>query len=271
MTLALIDNGSLEPAAHENLRRVARILGERTGQAVEAVSWKHSDRIAADQLGGRPAWTLAAWVRDQLGRGNRDFLFVPFFISPQGSIGSALRQELDGLRSRVGDFTYRFTRGLADTTALEEIAFARTLEVAAGLDEPAVVVVDHGGPSAESARIRDRIAGAVRHRLAGRVREVQAASMESPEGEAFRFNRPLLAEVLSQPPFDVGNVVITPLFLSPGRHAGPEGDLAQIARTATSASPRLRCHFTGLIGTHARAAEALAEELTQSLLSPSTP
>jgi len=35
------------------------------------------------------------------------------------------------------------------------------------------------------------------------------------------------------------------LFLSPGRHAGAQGDVAQIC-----ASAHARCHFTGLVGTH---------------------
>ena len=47
MKAALIDNGSLEPAAHRNLRRLAAAVGERAGMRVEAVSWKHSDRIPA--------------------------------------------------------------------------------------------------------------------------------------------------------------------------------------------------------------------------------
>jgi sirohydrochlorin ferrochelatase len=89
--------------------------------------------------------------------------------------------------------------------------------------------------------------------------------MESPDGPEFDFNRPLLAEALLAPGFDSGDVVIAPLFLSPGRHAGPGGDLARIAREAEARSAGLRCHFTGLVGTHPLATRHLASSLESSL------
>ena len=80
MIVALIDNGSLEPAAHHNLRRVAAALSDATTTLVHAVSWKHSDRIAPADLGGTPAWTLGSFVRAMHALGQRDFLFVPFGV-----------------------------------------------------------------------------------------------------------------------------------------------------------------------------------------------
>ena len=50
MIIALIDNGSLEPAATLNLRRVAAALTANVGVLVHPVSWKHSDRIAPAEL-----------------------------------------------------------------------------------------------------------------------------------------------------------------------------------------------------------------------------
>ncbi|MBI5771991.1 MAG: hypothetical protein HZA93_29730, partial [Verrucomicrobia bacterium] len=50
MIVALIDNGSLEAAAHQNLRAVAAALSGRVGVTVHAVSWKHSDRIPVGSL-----------------------------------------------------------------------------------------------------------------------------------------------------------------------------------------------------------------------------
>ncbi len=79
MKIALIDNGSLEPAAQRNLRAVAAGLAGRVGAPVAAVSWKHSDRVPAAALDGTPAWTLVPWVRSQLADGERQFVFVPFF------------------------------------------------------------------------------------------------------------------------------------------------------------------------------------------------
>jgi sirohydrochlorin ferrochelatase len=65
---------------------------------------------------------------------------------------------------------------------------------------------------------------------------------------------------LRQPIFNRGDVILAPLFLSPGRHAGPGGDLAQICAAASS-----RCHFTELVGTHPLAVTALADALRTTL------
>ncbi len=264
MKVALIDNGSLEAAAHENLRRVAATIGATVGVRVEAVSWKHSDRIEPGALADGPALTLAPWVRAQVAAGEREFVLIPFFISPQGAIGSSLRSDLDALAAQAGGIGFAFTEGLADGPVLAEIV-AEHVRRAAGAGRPAVIVVDHGGPSPASAAVRDTVAARVREILGGAIGPLAAASMESPEGARFAFNRPLLAEALAAPGFDAGEVLIAPLFLSPGRHAGPDGDLARIARAAEGRSPRLRCRLTGLVGSHPAAAAFLADALARAL------
>src|SRR5262249_26778312 len=152
-----------EAAAHLNLRAVAAALSERVGVTVHAVSWKHSDRIPGSHLpalGSQPAQTLAPFIRAQLARGENEFLFVPFFISAQGAIGSALRGDLEKLQRQLGNFSFAFTGGLAASGALGRIVAARVREQIAskGLPHPPVIVVDHGGPSPESAALRDAIA-----------------------------------------------------------------------------------------------------------------
>jgi hypothetical protein len=267
MKTLLVDNGSLEPAAHESLRRAAAAIGERTGLPVEAVSWKHSNRVPAQSLGGGRAWTLGPWIRAQVEAGERSFLIIPYFVSPQGAIGSALRRDLEELRDELGGFDFTFTDGLSSGDGLSAIVAENVRRACASksLAHPAVVVVDHGGPSRSSAAVRDRTADAVRAALAGEVGRVSAASMESPDGAEFHFNRPLLAEVLAAEGFNSGDVVIAPLFLSPGRHAGPAGDLVRIAREAEARAPGLRCHFTELVGSHPAAAELLADALARAM------
>jgi hypothetical protein len=271
MRIALIDNGSLEPAAHRSLRAAALALTERTGLPVDAVSWRHSDRIPAEALDGAAAATLAPWLRRHRRRGEDEFLFIPFFISGQGAIAGFVRSDLEALRRTEGGFGYAFTAGLAPAVEiLGEIVAARVRETIAarGLRAPAVVVVDHGGPARRSAELRDAVTAAARGRLAGEVAGVAAASMESPDGPGFAFNQPLLAGQLAAPGFDRGDVVIAPLFLAPGRHAGPEGDLAQIARDAAARAPGLRCHFAALIGSHPLAIAAFGRTLREVLPAP---
>ncbi len=271
MTIALIDNGSLEPAAHRNLRTLAGALSARTGNEVHAVSWKHSDKIRPDQLDGKTAWTLAPWLRAQVARGERDFVFVPFFISAQGAIGSWLQRDFERLRNEHGGFRYNVTSGLAAQGALVKIitSWIRETIAALRLSRPAAVIVDHGGPSAASAILRNQVAAEVARELGPEIAALTPASLEGGE---YEHTQPLLADALTLPGFDRGDVVIAPLFLAPGRHAGPKGDLEQIAEaaedrgatTADSFAP-LHCHFTPLVGTHPDVVDVLAEALNHTL------
>jgi len=266
MTIALIDNGSLEPAAPRNLRAVAAALSARTGASVDAVSWKHSDRIPAAALDARSAWTLSPFVRAAVGRGEREFVFVPFFVSAQGAIGSALRDDLEKLQREVDGFDFTFTDGLAARGALTPILVDRIRAKISdlGLIDARVIVVDHGGPSPVSATLRNAVAAEVRSVLGHEIAHLGAASME---GEAHAHNRPLFVELLTTPPFDRGDIVVAPLFLSPGRHAGPQGDLSQIAGTVrrSSTPSAARCHFADLVGTHPLAIDTLTTALRDTL------
>ncbi|MSU65127.1 MAG: hypothetical protein EXS38_03260 [Opitutus sp.] len=268
MIVALVDNGSIEPAAHRNLRIVAGALAGQTGLPVHPVSWKHSDRIPASALDGTAGFTLEPWLRSQIAAGECDFLFVPFFISPQGAIGSALRRDLEQFQNTDARFKFAFCDGLATRRAIAGIVAARIRETisAGGLKAPPVVVVDHGGPSPASANLRNELADEIRTALGPEIGWLVGASMAGAEHP---HNQPLLSTQLAAPGFSSGEVVIAPLFLSPGRHAGPDGDLVQIAQAAIQAdgrpNPPLRCHFAGLIGTHPKAIEVLAIALRETL------
>lgn len=263
MIFALIDNGSLEPAATYNLRGVAESLSAATGVKVHPVSWKHSDRIAPDALRGECAQTLAKFIRMHVAGGEREFVFVPFFISAQGAIGSALRSDLEKLQRELAatPFGFTFTDGLAAGGEIVRIVAERIREtiLVNSLLTPPVVVVDHGGPSAASATLRDELARGLSKELGTEIGYLAAASME---GE----HPPLLADVLVRSEFTARYVVIAPLFLSPGRHAGPAGDIPRICReVATAGGNMTRYHFTGLVGTHPWAATALAAALRTTL------
>lgn len=250
MIVALIDNGSLEPAPHHNLRSIAAALSERTGNPVHAVSWKHSDRIPLFR-----AWTLTRFVRHHFEQGERDFLFVPFFISAQGAIGSALCADLEKLQRELGAFEFEFTDGLAARGALAEIVADRIRETIAAhhLQRPSVVLVDHGGPSSESARLRNEIADQVRTLAGPSIDQLAAASMEGD-------HPPLLADQLNTPGLAHRDVVVAMLFLAPGRHANATGDVAKISRGA-----RARTYQTDLVGNHPSTVEVLAAALHDKL------
>lgn len=265
MIVALIDNGSLEPAAHRNLRAVAAGISARAEVPVHAVSWKHSDRIAPEQLDGTPAWTLAPFVRRMVALGQREFVFIPFFVSAQGAIGSALRNNLESLQRELAapdaapgtqPFEFGFTDGLAARGVIPAIVADRIRATisAKGLRQPPVVVVDHGGPSTASAQLRDSLTASLREHLEREIGPISAASMEG-------VHPPLLADHLSSPAHAGRDVVVAMLFLSPGRHAGPEGDVATIAVSATGP----RAHLTGLIGDHPEVVTTLSSALRDTL------
>lgn len=272
MIVALIDNGSLEPAAHRGLRTLAAALGRATDTVVHAVSWKHSDRIPAAALDGTPAWTLATFVRQMHALGQREFLFVPLFLSAQGAIGSALRRDLEKLRADLGDFEAHFADGLAARGVLPAILAdrIRATLAAATLTRPLVVLVDHGGPSPASAALRDRLGADLRSLLGREIGPLVVASMEGD-------HPPLLADQLRDPALADRDIVVALLFLLPGRHAGPGGDIAQICADA-AAAPHLapgaqagtrtagpRPHLTDLIAHHPLALEALTAALRAAL------
>ncbi|HVW21153.1 MAG TPA: hypothetical protein VHC86_08035 [Opitutaceae bacterium] len=262
MKIALIDNGSLEPSAHRHLRAAAAALSRLAGRPVEAVSWRHSDRIDAAALDGAPARTLGPWVRAAHARGEREFVFAPFLVSAGGAIGSSIRADVAALRRELG-FGYAFTAGFApvvETLAAIVAARAREAAAAAGWGRFSVIVVDHGGPARASAELRDAVSAAAGTRLGGAGGFLAAASMESPEGPGYEFNRPLLADLLADPAA-AGPVIVVPLFLAPGRHAGPGGDLTRIAGGRA-------VRFAGLVGTHPLAAEAQARNLRALLPAP---
>ena len=265
MRIALVDNGSLEPSAHEGLRTTAARVSAKAGLPVDAVSWRHSDRIPPQELGGAPARTLGPWIRARLREGEREFTFVPFLATPDGAIGSMIRRDLEAISGEGAPFTWQVTAGLDPARDLAPIVADRVREILERrrLSPGPVVVVDHGGPSPASLAVRDQVAAEVA-RILG-FGPVAAASMEAPEVGGRPVHGPLLSEVLGTGGFSTGDVAIAPLFLSPGRHAGPQGDLARIARDAERRSPGLRCHFAELIGSHPRAIEALASALTDAL------
>ena len=100
--------------------------------------------------------------------------------------------------------------------------------------------------------------------LDDRVTSVRACSMERRPGPEYDFNEPLLERVLGQPDFDCA-VIVSMLFLQPGRHAGPGGDVAEICEAAKRTVPGLSTHMTDLVGAHPDLLAILEERLRSVL------
>ena len=100
----------------------------------------------------------------------------------------------------------------------------------------------------------------VRAKLGDAVAEVAACSMERRPGEEFAFNEPLLENLLAREGWRDEPVIVALLFIGPGKHAGPDGDVAQIVRRVR-AEKMDTVRFTRVMGAHPRLGEILAERL----------
>ena len=148
-----------------------------------------------------------------------------------------------------------------------------------------VAVCDHGSPSASVAAVRDHVAAQLRSLLlpgaagAGAADAsagagagaVQACSMERRAGAEYDFNEPTLAALLRSPCVAAARVVVVALlFISPGRHAGPGGDVATIiaeaqAERAAAGRPPVAVVMTRLLGEHPAFARVIAGRLAEAL------
>lgn len=282
----LVDNGSLEAASTRQLRCIAAGVEARLGVKVDAVSLAHSNKVPAEALGGQPAELLADALERVVREGVRELIVAPQFIGPSYAIVRhvpALVAEktagVAGLRVAIAaPLWIEGERRLAEILVDGVRGVIRGDET--GVGKVRVAVVDHGSPSRAVTVVRDAVAAQVREMLGDEVSEVAACSMERREGAEFDFNEPTLARLLERDGWRDGELVVALLFLAPGKHAGPDGDVARIVRTARggeakaagerrgSATPPYNggeggggVSFTPLMGEHPRLVEILVERV----------
>ena len=97
-----------------------------------------------------------------------------------------------------------------------------------------------------------------------KIDRLAVASMERRSGPEYDFCEPLLAAVLRSAELARGHVVVARQFFSPGRHAGPAGDIADICKAAEQERPGLKTHLTGLMGEDPRLIEVLADRYREA-------
>ncbi|HLP09812.1 MAG TPA: CbiX/SirB N-terminal domain-containing protein, partial [Opitutaceae bacterium] len=112
--IALLDNGSLRPAATLALRAVAAALAERTGRTIAPVSLLHSGKIPAAELGGVPAETLSSWLRRCAEAGVRELVVVPYFLGPSRALTEYLPERVAKLREPWPELRVRVAPALGE-------------------------------------------------------------------------------------------------------------------------------------------------------------
>ncbi|MBZ5488415.1 cobalamin biosynthesis protein CbiX [Halomonas aquamarina] len=265
----LVDNGSLRPASTLNLRRVAAALSQQIGETVQAASLLHSNKVPAERLEGKPALTLGPGAERSAEQGATEIIVVPFFFGPSKALTDYLPERMAVLQAAFPQVSVRVAQPLVDELGGNDLRLARLLadnvRECLGGEPVRVALVDHGSPIPEVTAVRNRLAGQLSVLLAEEVACVAAASMERRAGDEYRFNEPLLENLLDRPEFHAGQVVLAMLFLSPGRHAGEGGDIDEICRAAQKRHPALHITATRLVGEHAGVVEILHSRLRQAI------
>lgn len=253
----LMDNGSLEPAATLRLRELAAALAGAIGERVEPISLLHASAIPAERLGGVAAEIFEPAVARRAAQGRRRFLVVPLFFGPSRALTEYLPGRVGHLRRSAPGLEVRVAAPLfADHDPRLAEIIAEHVKAAGPAGR--VALVDHGSPVRAVTEVRNRLAAQLQALLGGDVKVAPASMERRPEAE-FAFGEPLLESLLTMPGWNAGEVTVAMQFLLPGRHAGPDGDVAQICRRAEAASRGLRTRMTRLVAEHPRLVDILAD------------
>lgn len=251
--ILLVDNGSYEPAATLGLRGLAQEIGQLIGQEVRPVSTMHSTKIDPALLDGVPAVIFEQAVQQAKADGIDLLVVLPLFIGPSRAITEYLPKvfadaQLEAMTLIVcqplfGEDGKELTGMLADN--LRSTGWTK--------GSGTVLLCDHGSPIPEVTACRDALAASLRQELGLTPEELIACSMERREGAEYDFNEPLLEDALQEAK---GDSVILMLFLLPGRHAGPDGDVATIAKAHAPAGTKFK--LSPLLATHPHIVELIA-------------
>lgn len=244
--ILLVDNGSLRPEATLALRRLSEEVGQLLSQPVLPVSVLHSHKIDPTLLGGDPAVIFEQAVQAAKQDGIEELIVLPLFIGHSLALTEYLPKVF--AEAGAGKMQLRIREPLFDPGDLAELPgmlIDNLQSTGWTKGSGTVFLCDHGSPIPKVTMCRNTLAAVVRKELGLKADELIACSMERREGTEYDFNEPLLADALKQAK---GEVVILMLFLLPGRHAGPDGDVATIAKEHAPAG--VLCKLSPLLGTH---------------------
>ena len=249
--IILLDNGSLRPEAILYLREYADQLSQRTGKEVAAVSLLHSSKVDASLTDGEKAKTLKSFLLEDTDTDTTYYRIVPFFIGASRALTEYLPtviEEVQLTRPNINvTIAPHLAHSLGDMQTLAALLSQqiRTTISTRQLRNPSIALVDHGTPAPEVNAVRNSLTDLVRETLGTEVSDVTACSMERREGAEYDFNEPLLENVLKDQ--KLNEVVVSLLFLSPGRHAGKDGDIAEICAHAELENENISTHTTALL------------------------
>lgn len=270
--IILVDNGSRRADAVLNLMRLARQISERSARTIDAVPLQHAHKIPpeafGDALDGKPVATFAKYIEEALISGIDEFFIIPMFFGKSRAITSLIPDTLNTLKETYGEFSWSVADELCPLPEGEPQLARLLFENLQTLAEwklskiDSVILVDHGSPSPKVTDVRVNLAGQLALYLPEEIPLLQAV-MERREGPKYDFNGPLLQDLLEDLARDNEDltVAVSMLFLSPGRHAGEGGDIADICGHAMQKHPGLRIHISPLVGDNPLLVDLLCDRL----------
>lgn len=271
----ITDNGSYRPESTFSLRSLAERLGEKVGHEVHAVSLLHSTKIDAEKLGGVPAEIFEPFLKKKRKEGVNRFHVTPMFFGPSAAIKEYMLQRVEGMRDNGWpELEVQVAPCVVEPLDPEDTRMAQILidhiykaKEEKGYEAPSVALVDHGAPRKTVTDVRDFLGAQIREMLPeAEFPHVVACSMERREGEEYAFNEPLLENVIGGEGFQK-EIIVSMLFASPGRHAGPGGDVAEICEEAAGQFDSLSWVMTELCAKHDGLIDILVERFEQGIKS----
>jgi sirohydrochlorin ferrochelatase len=254
-----------------NLRELAASLSTACGDEIHPVSLQHADKVPADALNGRPADTLAPFLTQKLEQGLREFLVLPLFFGPSRALSSYLANQVTALRSHYGEFRLHQAPVICPLPEgeprLADILLQQVETQSQDKPPSRVVLVDHGSPIPQVTAVRTYLAEMLGNKLDPQSELLQAV-MERREDPAYDFNGLLLEDVLDSLAKEspTNPVILSMLFLSPGRHAGRGGDIEQICTRVMQEHPGFEVRIAPLVGQHPLLIEILRDRLETALI-----
>lgn len=261
----LVDNGSVRADAYRNLCSIASQLSGSINMLVTPAPLLHADKIPEKDLINEKVTLLESAIKEAYSFGERSFEILPLFFGPSGALTDYLPRRLHSLRKHCPNMKVRILNPLYVSSENGGISLASILKERVvniqkmhGLKTFNVVLVDHGSPRQEVTKVRNVVAQLLEQQFGEELNQLIAASMERRPGKQYAFNEPLLEQALKSLGDPSHSIILAQMFFSPGRHAGPDGDIAAICQTSALENPALRIHKTELIGSHPLLIEILA-------------
>ena len=260
----LVDNGSLRAESVLYIRDVARQLSKVSGKTVDPAGIMHSHKVDPLKLNGIPGLSMEAFFQSEEANEAESMHFIPMFLGPSLGITDWLKVKADEWIAAKTGREYKIADCLFQDGD-ERIANALYDQIIKYLSEhnqtnPYIILVDHGTPLREVNYVREEIGTQLAKKLQGTISGFSTASMERRDGHEYAFNDPLLEKLLMEiHSHGQKNVVLAQLFLAPGRHAGPEGDIEKICLPFENDG--LKIHKIPTLGNHPYILEILAERL----------